>query len=103
MRAFDPKHLSMPRKLNCNRGSPKIPKRSSPNLRLRIPHSVPGIELLVEVFNSDVYENWVNSKRPATVAGIHADGPAGNGLSASADITIPANSLLVFARDQGDF
>jgi hypothetical protein len=62
MRAFDPKHLSMPRELNCNRGSPKIPKRSSPNLRLRIPHSVPGIELLVEVFNSDVYENWVNSK-----------------------------------------
>jgi protein ImuB len=31
----------MPRELNCNRGSPKIPKRSSPNLRLRIPHSVP--------------------------------------------------------------
>jgi hypothetical protein len=29
MRAFDPKHLSMPRELNCNRGSPKIHKRSS--------------------------------------------------------------------------
>jgi 1,4-alpha-glucan branching enzyme len=55
----------------------------------------------LEVFNSDVYENWVNPKRPATVAGIHADGSAQNGVSASADITVPANSLLVFARDQG--
>jgi len=25
-----------------------------------------------------------------------------NGLAASANITIPANGLLVFARDQGD-
>jgi hypothetical protein len=34
--------------------------------------------------------------------GGEADGPSLNGLAASASITIPANSVLVFARDQGD-
>ena len=49
-----------------------------------------------EVFNSDVYENWVNP------------GVTGNGgrvsrsractASTSAALTLPANSVLVFAR-----
>jgi 1,4-alpha-glucan branching enzyme len=66
----------------------------------RIPFPSSGYWL--EVFNSDVYENWVNPKAAGNGGAIQADGPAHNGLSASADITIPANSLLVFARDQGD-
>jgi 1,4-alpha-glucan branching enzyme len=50
-----------------------------------------------EVFNSDVYENGVN---PWTAGngGVQADGPGLNGLAASASLTIPANSVLVFAR-----
>ncbi len=66
----------------------------------RIPFPSSGHWL--EVFNSDVYENWVNPNVAGNGGGIHADGPAHNGLRASADITIPANSLLVFAHDWGD-
>ena len=55
-----------------------------------------------EVFNSDVYENWVNPQARGNGGGVEAYGPGINGLAASANITIPANGLLVFARDQGD-
>lgn len=66
----------------------------------RIPFPTSGYWF--EVFNSDLYENWVNPNVAGNGGGINADGPAHNGLSASADITIPANAILVFARDQGD-
>jgi 1,4-alpha-glucan branching enzyme len=56
----------------------------------------------LEVFNSDVYENWVNPWAAGNSGGVQADGPGLNGLAASASITIPANSVLVFARDRGD-
>ncbi|OYP38035.1 alpha-amylase family glycosyl hydrolase [Rhodopirellula sp. MGV] len=55
-----------------------------------------------ESFNSDVFDNWVN---PNTVGnGGHIDANAGpfDGLQASARLSIPANSVLVFTRDQGD-
>jgi len=55
-----------------------------------------------EVFNSDVYENWVNPQAAGNGGGVQVSGGGFNGLPASADITIPANSILVFARDQGD-
>jgi len=55
-----------------------------------------------EVFNSDVYENWVNPMVVGNGGGVQVNGPACNNLPASAQITIPANALLVFARDQGD-
>jgi 1,4-alpha-glucan branching enzyme len=55
-----------------------------------------------EVFNSDVYENWVNPSVAGNGGGIAANGPGHHGLAASAFVTIPANSILVFARDQGD-
>ncbi|HZQ68635.1 MAG TPA: alpha-amylase family glycosyl hydrolase [Terriglobales bacterium] len=55
-----------------------------------------------EVFNSDVYENWVNPMVAGNGGGVQANGPAYNSLGASAEITIPANAILVFARDQGD-
>jgi len=56
-----------------------------------------------EVFNSDVYDEWVNPNVQGNAGGITADGPGIHTLPASAGITIPANSLLVFARDKGDF
>jgi 1,4-alpha-glucan branching enzyme len=56
-----------------------------------------------EVFNSDVYDQWVNPNLQGNAGGITALGPAWDGLPTSADITLPANSLLVFARDRGNF
>src|SRR5215213_4322349 len=56
-----------------------------------------------EVFNSDVYDQWVNPNVQGNAGGMTADGPEWDGLPASAGITLPANSILVFARDQGDF
>lgn len=55
-----------------------------------------------EAFNSDVYENWVNPTAAGNGGTVQVRGPGMNGLPASESITIPANSLLVFARDQGD-
>jgi 1,4-alpha-glucan branching enzyme len=56
----------------------------------------------LEVFNSDVYENWVNPGASGNGGSIEATGPGLNGLAHSARIVVPANSLLVFARDAGD-
>jgi 1,4-alpha-glucan branching enzyme len=52
----------------------------------------------VEVFNSDVYENWVNPAVAGNGGGIDAWGPPMHGFSASASIVIPANGFVVFAR-----
>src|SRR3954452_25378802 len=55
-----------------------------------------------EVFNSDVYDQWVNPNTQGNFGGVTAEEGAWDGLPASARITLPANSLLVFARDEGD-
>ena len=55
-----------------------------------------------EVFNSDLYDHFANPWVQGNPGGITADGPPMHGLPHSARITIPANSLLVFARDLGD-
>jgi 1,4-alpha-glucan branching enzyme len=55
-----------------------------------------------EVFNSDVYDHFANPWVQGNAGGVGADGPPLHGLACSAGLTIPANSLLVFARDQGD-
>jgi len=55
-----------------------------------------------EVFNSDVYDHWVNPITAGNGGGVQADGHHMHGLAASAHVTIPANGLLVFARDFGD-
>ena len=55
-----------------------------------------------EVFNSDVYDQWFNPNVQGNFGGIPANGPQWDGLSTSAEITVPANSVLVFARDLGD-
>ena len=56
-----------------------------------------------EVFNSDIYDQWFNPNARGNPGGVTADGPGRDGLPASAGVTLPANSLLVFARDRGDF
>lgn len=56
----------------------------------------------IEAFNSDVFENWVNPHVAGNGGAIHAWGDNFDGLPASARITIPANSVLVFTRDSGD-
>ena len=66
----------------------------------RIPFPVAGEWR--EVFNSDVYDNWVNPRTAGNGGRVWADGPGYNGLAASASVVIPANGLLVFARDDGD-
>jgi 1,4-alpha-glucan branching enzyme len=61
----------------------------------------PGGGRWLEVFNSDVYDNWFNPIAAGNGGGISADGPPLHGLPSSAWITIPANGVLVFARDNG--
>jgi 1,4-alpha-glucan branching enzyme len=56
-----------------------------------------------EVFNSDIYDQWFNPNAQGNPGGITADGPGWDGLPTSAEITLPANSVLMFARDGGDF
>ena len=55
-----------------------------------------------EVFNSDVYDNFFNPSVQGNPGGISADGAPMHGLRQSSGITLPANGLLVFARDDGD-
>jgi 1,4-alpha-glucan branching enzyme len=62
----------------------------------------PGPGTWLEVFNSDVYDNWVNPIVAGNGAGVNADGPPMHGLPCSASIVIPANGIVVFARDGGD-
>ena len=51
-----------------------------------------------EVFNSDVYENWVNANTVGNGGRIHAEPQPLHDFSHSAALALPANSLLVFAR-----
>jgi 1,4-alpha-glucan branching enzyme len=51
-----------------------------------------------EIFNSDVYDNWVNPQVAGNHGGINASGPPMHGFGASANIVIPANGVVVFAR-----
>jgi len=52
----------------------------------------------LEIFNSDVYDNWVNPIVAGNGGGVSASGPALHGLPASANVVIPANGFVVFAR-----
>jgi 1,4-alpha-glucan branching enzyme len=51
-----------------------------------------------EVFNSDVYENWVNVNTVGNGGRIHAGPQSLHDFGHSAALALPANSLLVFAR-----
>jgi len=56
----------------------------------------------VEVFNSDVYDNWVNPVVAGNGGGIVASGGPLHGFEASANVVIPANGMVVFARGLGN-
>jgi 1,4-alpha-glucan branching enzyme len=62
----------------------------------------PGPGFWHEVFNSDVYDNWVNPIAAGNGSSVTADGPPLHGLPCSASVVIPANGFVVFARDGGD-
>jgi 1,4-alpha-glucan branching enzyme len=62
----------------------------------RIPF--PGAGEWREVFNSDIYDNWVNPNAAGNGGRIEAHAPGLNGLDAAASVVIPANSVLVFTR-----
>ena len=64
------------------------------NYSLGFPSSGPW----AEVFNSDVYDNWVNPIVAGNGGGIVASDAPLHGLPASASIVIPANGLVVFTR-----
>ena len=51
-----------------------------------------------ELFNSDVYENWVNPQVAGNGGGVTADATPMHGYAHSASLVLPANSLLVFGR-----
>jgi 1,4-alpha-glucan branching enzyme len=51
-----------------------------------------------EVFNSDVYDNFVNPIVAGNGGAISASGGPLHGFPASAGIVIPANGFVVFAR-----
>jgi 1,4-alpha-glucan branching enzyme len=59
---------------------------------------VPGGGFWREVFNSDVYENWVNPGVVGNGSGVSANNQAIHGFQHSAAFVLPANSILVFAR-----
>jgi 1,4-alpha-glucan branching enzyme len=52
-----------------------------------------------EVFNSDVYDHFPNDRVAGNGGYVTARPTPRDGLSASATLVIPANSVLVFARD----
>lgn len=49
-----------------------------------------------ELFNSDVYDNWVNPLAVGNNGAINVDGGPMHGLPYSVSITIPPRSILVF-------
>lgn len=58
----------------------------------------PGGGAWRECFNSDVYENWVNPDVAGNGGSVVADAVPLHGLTHSAALVLPANSVLVFAR-----
>ena len=51
-----------------------------------------------EVFNSDVYDHWVNPQVAGNGTGVQARSRPMHGFNASASIVIPANGLVVLAK-----
>jgi 1,4-alpha-glucan branching enzyme len=58
----------------------------------------PGGGVWREVFNSDVYERWVNPDVAGNGGAVEAGLEPLHGLTHSVPLVLPANSLLVFAR-----
>ena len=56
----------------------------------------PRAGLWIEVFDSDVYDGWVNPATAGNGGSVEANGGGMHGLPASAGIVVPANGLLIF-------
>ena len=54
----------------------------------------------LEVFNSDLYDHWVNPLAAGNGGKITAAGPPRDGFAQSATIVIPANAIVVFAATE---
>ena len=67
---------------------------NEPNYQLGLPLSGRWLE----VFNSDVYDHWVNPWVSGNGGGTHASGKPLHGFATSASIVIPANSVVVFVK-----
>lgn len=52
-----------------------------------------------EVFNSDVYDRWVNPNVRGNGGAVFAESLPWQGMPYSADLVIPANSCLIFTKD----
>jgi 1,4-alpha-glucan branching enzyme len=52
----------------------------------------------LELFNSDVYQGWVNPQMVGNGGQVTASGPPLHGLPHSVALTLPANAILVFAQ-----
>jgi 1,4-alpha-glucan branching enzyme len=52
-----------------------------------------------ERFNRDVYDHWVNPQVACNGGGVVAEGRALHEFTASAEIVIPANSVVVFVKE----
>lgn len=55
----------------------------------------------LEIFNTDVYDQWVNPLVAGNGGAIEVSGGPMHGFAASSPIVIPANGVVVFARDPG--
>jgi 1,4-alpha-glucan branching enzyme len=62
----------------------------------------PTVGRWLEVFNSDVYDNWVNPAVVGNGGAVEVTGAPLHGFEASCAIVIPANAVVVFARYEGD-
>ncbi|SEK59085.1 1,4-alpha-glucan branching enzyme [Blastococcus sp. DSM 46786] len=49
-----------------------------------------------EVFNSDVYDNWINPHVAGNAGSVWADGAGMHGMPAAATVTIPPNAIVLF-------
>jgi 1,4-alpha-glucan branching enzyme len=58
----------------------------------------PGSGEWQEVFNSDVYETWVNPDVAGNGGRVVAEAEPLHGFAHSAALVLPANAILVFAR-----
>jgi 1,4-alpha-glucan branching enzyme len=50
-----------------------------------------------EIFNSDVYDGWVNPSVAGNGGAVHAGGVSMHGFDTSCGIVIPANGIVVFS------
>ena len=58
----------------------------------------PGAGQWREIFNSDFYDQMPNPSTAGNAGSVFANGQAWDGMSTSAEITIPANGFVVFSR-----